>query len=195
MKGSLCAITLVISATFLDGGQRLMYISYIRHPKAPATSVDHPSHHEIPKKATWCRATERLRRCKCWQCWESCKHRRETSGSASQQQHQFCSHSMSVCMYFILVYLYIYMLDCAMQCATHNSLTWSNPNVWQCDVIPIRPFLDNHDGTSLCSPICVSWLSGRVIRQLVPGQVHVLFKQNSQNLSEATVRRSDYVFS
>ena len=46
------------------------------------------------------------------------------------------------------------MLDCAMQCATHNSLTWSNPNVWQCDVIPIRPFLDNHDGISLCSPIC-----------------------------------------
>lgn len=23
-----------------------------------------------------------------------------------------------------------------------------------CDVIPIRPFLDNHDGISLCSPIC-----------------------------------------
>lgn len=97
-------------------------------------------------KATWCRATERLRRCKCWQCWESCKHRRETSGSASQQQHQFCSQ------YFILVYLY--MLDCAIQCATRNSLTWSNPNVWQSDVIPIRPFLDNHDGISLCSPIC-----------------------------------------
>lgn len=46
------------------------------------------------------------------------------------------------------------MLDCAIQCATHISLTWSNPNVWQCDVIPIRPFLDNHDGISLCSPIC-----------------------------------------
>jgi len=36
------------NVTFLDG-QRLMYISYIRHPKAPATSVDHPSHHEIPE--------------------------------------------------------------------------------------------------------------------------------------------------
>ena len=47
------------------------------------------------------------------------------------------------------------MLDCAIQCATHNSLRWSNPNVWLCDVIPIRPFLDNHDGISLCSPICI----------------------------------------
>ena len=40
-----------------------------------------------------------------------------------------------------------------MQCATHNKLTWSLSQM--CDVLPIRPVLDNHHGIPLCSPICI----------------------------------------
>ncbi len=101
-----------------------------------------------------CRATERLRRCKCWQCWESCKHRCETSGSASQRQHQFCTHSIYVCMYVLYSSLSNILNICyIVQCATHNKLTWSLSQM--CDVLPIRPVLDNHHGIPLCSPICI----------------------------------------
>lgn len=72
---------------------------------------------------------------------------------------------------------------------------WSNQKL--CDVIPTRPCLDKHHGISLCSTICariICILGFRPSHQTACSRTGSRpLQANSHNLSEALVRRLDYI--